>query len=95
MGGIPVAYRHSEMEAQRSIPTRAAPDGLSAVTGRSLARAASWVWSGHIVGQAAWPTMWPLQIQEAARASDRPEMTPVRRSGATGVGIEPCASIPR
>jgi polysaccharide transporter, PST family len=54
VGGIPVAYRHLEMEAQRSIPAPAPPEGLGVITGRSLARAASWVWSGHIVGQAAW-----------------------------------------
>src|SRR5919108_1708340 len=42
------------MEAERSVPPFAPPDRGSIVTGRSLARAASWVWSGHIVGQAAW-----------------------------------------
>jgi O-antigen/teichoic acid export membrane protein len=43
------------MEAQGSIPTPVAPERLTGViSGRSLARAASWIWSGHIVGQAAW-----------------------------------------
>src|SRR6266487_112253 len=42
------------MDAERSVPPLVAPDRGSVITGRSLARAASWVWSGNIVGQAAW-----------------------------------------
>jgi O-antigen/teichoic acid export membrane protein len=42
------------MEIQRSLPAPAGRAGVAAVSGRSLARAASWVWSGHILGQIAW-----------------------------------------
>lgn len=30
------------------------PSGVAEISGKALARAASWVWSGHIVGQIAW-----------------------------------------
>jgi O-antigen/teichoic acid export membrane protein len=44
------------MEVQRTVAAPADPAGSggAVVSGRSLARAASWVWSGHIVGQIAW-----------------------------------------
>ncbi len=42
------------MGFQRSLPAEAGPAGVAVVSGRSLARAVSWVWGGHVVGQAAW-----------------------------------------
>jgi PST family polysaccharide transporter len=39
---------------QRTLPAAAEPVGAAVVSGRSLARAASWIWGGHILGQAAW-----------------------------------------
>jgi O-antigen/teichoic acid export membrane protein len=42
------------MEAQRSVATQTEPAALAAVAGGSLARGVSWIWSGNIVGQAAW-----------------------------------------
>ncbi|HEU0249839.1 MAG TPA: oligosaccharide flippase family protein, partial [Solirubrobacteraceae bacterium] len=42
------------MEAQQSVAAGGKGAARDAPSGRALARAASWVWSGHIVGQAAW-----------------------------------------